>query len=45
MTGTATVIITPHDNDLSGGDKMIEVGGTATGLNVQPAAGTDHVAG
>ena len=37
-TSTATVNITPNDNDLRGGDKMIEVGGTATGLNVQAAS-------
>ena len=37
-TGDATVNITPHDNELRGGDKMIEVGGTATGINVQPAS-------
>jgi len=37
MSSTATVNITPNDNDLRGGDKMIEVGGTATGVNVQSA--------
>ena len=36
-TSTATVNITPKDNDLRGGDKMIEVGGMAAGVNVQSA--------
>ena len=38
-TSTATVTIAPNDNDLRGGDKEIEVGGTVAGtdLNVQSA--------
>ena len=36
-TGTATITIDPVDNALRGGDKMIMVGGTASGVNLKAA--------